>query len=80
MLETSTRVSILAHGIASFPWKARDDNELNFARGDKIEIYEMAEMRFRGSVVGTSSNKSGWFPKSYVKLTEGERGKRGSVI
>jgi hypothetical protein len=59
----------LATGVASFPWKARHDYDLSFARGDKIEIYEMAEMRYRGAAVGTT--KTGWFPKSYVKLTEG---------
>lgn len=58
----------IAYGTANFPWKARHEHELSFARGDKIEIYEMAEMRYRGSVVGTF--KGGWFPKSYVKLTE----------
>lgn len=58
--------TVIATGSASFAWKARHDHELSFARGDKIEIYEMAEMRYRGAVQGTT--KTGWLPKSYVKL------------
>ncbi|KAI6175845.1 BMA-ITSN-1, isoform a [Aphelenchoides bicaudatus] len=61
--------TVIATGTALFPWKARNDYDLSFGRGDKIEIYEMAEMRYRGAVVGTT--KSGFFPKSYVKLEEG---------
>jgi hypothetical protein len=58
--------TVIAYGTASFAWKARNPDDLSFARGDKIEIYEMAEMRYRGAVIGT--NKMGWMPKSYVKL------------
>lgn len=37
--------TVIATGTASFAWKPRHDHELSFSRGDKIEIYEVAEMR-----------------------------------
>ncbi|KAI6236441.1 BMA-ITSN-1, isoform a [Aphelenchoides besseyi] len=62
--------SVIAIGVAAFAWKARNENELNFARGDKIEILEQKEMRWRGRIAGKADGASGWFPKSYVKLTD----------
>ncbi|KAI6200427.1 BMA-ITSN-1, isoform a [Aphelenchoides besseyi] len=62
--------SVIAVGVAAFAWKARNENELNFARGDKIEILEQKEMRWRGRIAGKADGTVGWFPKSYVKLTD----------
>ncbi|KAI6239576.1 BMA-ITSN-1, isoform a [Aphelenchoides fujianensis] len=63
--------TVLATGTASFAWKARKEGELGFARGDRIEILEQKEMRWRGRIAG-KNDQTGWFPKSYVKLNEGE--------
>lgn len=51
--------------VAQYPWKARKDTHLTFAKGDKITIVEQQEMWWQGELNG----KTGWFPKSYVKLS-----------
>ncbi|CAD5227122.1 unnamed protein product [Bursaphelenchus xylophilus] len=69
---------VIAVGVAQFPWKARYDSELSFAKGDTIEILEKTEMRWRGRVQG-KNDTNGWFPKSYVKLNENVPSKQSSV-
>lgn len=75
-------VDVLAVGVALYQWKARNEQEMSFARGDKIEVLEQGEMRWRGRLqkdkwlliwIGEKSQifirkVEGWFPKSYVKL------------
>lgn len=41
-------VDVLAVGVALYQWKARNEQEMSFARGDKIEVLEQGEMRWRG--------------------------------
>ncbi len=48
---------------AMYPWKAKEDNHLTFAKGDIITIKEQQDMWWFGEL----NNNSGWFPKSYVK-------------
>ncbi|XP_052244343.1 intersectin-1-like isoform X3 [Dreissena polymorpha] len=50
---------------ALYPWKAKKDNHLTFNKGDIIRVLEQQDMWWSGEVHG----KTGWFPKSYVKLT-----------
>lgn len=50
--------------MAQFQWKAKKDNHLSFNKGDVITVLEMQEMWWMGELDG----KSGWFPKSYVRL------------
>lgn len=40
--------SVLGLATAQYQWKARNETELSFARGDIIEILEKGEMRWRG--------------------------------
>ncbi|CAG2109286.1 unnamed protein product, partial [Medioppia subpectinata] len=49
--------------VAQYPWKAKEDNHLSFAKGDIIIIKEQQDMWWFGQIGDTS----GWFPKSYVK-------------
>lgn len=75
-------VNILGTGIALYQWKARNEQEMTFGRGDIIEVLEQGELRWRGRL---QKNKlisiwkivyfkyffrqiTGWFPKSYIKL------------
>lgn len=66
---TASSDTVISVGTAQFPWKARYDSELSFAKGETIEILEKTEMRWRGRVQG-KPDTTGWFPKSYVKLNE----------
>ncbi len=52
---------------AIYAWRARVDGDLSFAKGDRIEILEREEMRWKGRL---GNGQSGWFPKSYVKVEE----------
>lgn len=52
---------------AQYQWKARNENELSFSKGDQIEIIEQLEMRWKGR---SKTGAVGWFPKSYVKLNK----------
>lgn len=60
-------VTIFGTGIALYQWKARNEQEMTFGRGDIIEVLEQGELRWRGRL---QKNKQihGWFPKSYIKL------------
>lgn len=60
--------AVLELGVAQFPWKARNSSDLSFAKGDLIEVLEKTEMRWRGRVKGQPGT-TGWFPKSYVKVS-----------
>ncbi|KAH7731039.1 ITSN-1 protein [Aphelenchoides avenae] len=66
---TPTGGSVIGLATALYQWKARNDTELSFAKGDRIEILEKGEMRWRGRVEKQPTS-AGWFPKSYVKLDE----------
>lgn len=46
--ESSEMCPVLGLGTALYPWKARNDTELSFSKGDIIEIVEKGEMRWRG--------------------------------
>jgi hypothetical protein len=52
--------------IAQYPYKARKDTHLTFAKGDRIRIVEQQEMWWCGEL----NSKTGWFPKSYVKIVD----------
>lgn len=40
--------TILGIGIALYQWKARNEQEMTFGRGDLIEVLEQGELRWRG--------------------------------
>ncbi|XP_060608466.1 intersectin-1-like isoform X3 [Ruditapes philippinarum] len=52
---------------ALYPWKAKKENHLTFNKGDIILVKEQQDMWWSGEVGG----KTGWFPKSYVRLMSG---------
>uniref|UniRef100_T1IY47 Intersectin-1 n=1 Tax=Strigamia maritima TaxID=126957 RepID=T1IY47_STRMM len=54
---------------ALFPWRAKKENHLTFNKGDVITVREQQDMWWYGEMDG----KSGWFPKSYVKLIAGPK-------
>ena len=48
---------------AVFHFEAKEDNHLSFVKGDIINVKEQQEDWWFGEL----NQKSGWFPKSYVK-------------
>lgn len=46
--KTTSKTVVVAVGAALYQWKARNEQELSFARGDVIEVLEQGEMRWRG--------------------------------
>lgn len=58
--------TVIATAQALYPWKARKNTHLSFQKGDVIKILEQQEMWWNGQLDG----KTGWFPKSYVKIVE----------
>lgn len=44
----SNSTAVLGTGTALYQWKARNEQEMSFARGDIIEVLEKGEMRWRG--------------------------------
>ncbi|CAG9540234.1 unnamed protein product [Cercopithifilaria johnstoni] len=67
--EQEKQLPILGAAVALYQWKARNDNELSFSKGDTIEILEQLEMRWKGR---NKSGAVGWFPKSYVSMSDGD--------
>ncbi|KAM3725267.1 Intersectin-1 [Dirofilaria immitis] len=67
--EQEKQLPVLGAAIALYQWKARNDNELSFSKGDTIEILEQLEMRWKGR---NKSGAVGWFPKSYVSMSSGD--------
>uniref|UniRef100_A0A915KLR1 SH3 domain-containing protein n=1 Tax=Romanomermis culicivorax TaxID=13658 RepID=A0A915KLR1_ROMCU len=63
---TSTLANLPINVTALFQWKAKKDNHLPFNKGDTIKVIEMQEMWWMGELEG----KTGWFPKSYVKMAD----------
>ncbi|KAI1714547.1 SH3 domain-containing protein [Ditylenchus destructor] len=63
--------NVICAGTALYQWKARNDSELSFSRGDVIEVVEQAEMRWRGRLQKKPETE-GWFPKSYIKVSTAE--------
>ncbi|CAB3409363.1 unnamed protein product [Caenorhabditis bovis] len=59
----------LCQVMAQFQWRARNDDDLSFAKGDVIDVIEKQEMKWKGR---KSTGECGWFPKSYVKVVGGE--------
>uniref|UniRef100_A0A914S4M6 SH3 domain-containing protein n=1 Tax=Parascaris equorum TaxID=6256 RepID=A0A914S4M6_PAREQ len=59
--------TVIGVAIAQYQWKARNESELNFSKGESIEILQQLEMRWKGR---SRSGAVGWFPKSYVKMCE----------
>lgn len=47
LLEQEKQLPVLGAAIALYQWKARNDNELSFSKGDTIEILEQLEMRWK---------------------------------
>lgn len=41
-------IALLGIGTALYQWKARNEQEMSFSRGDIIEVLEQGEMRWRG--------------------------------
>lgn len=41
--------TVLGVAIAQYQWKARNESELNFSKGERIEILEQLEMRWKVS-------------------------------
>uniref|UniRef100_A0A1I7V4P3 Intersectin-1 n=1 Tax=Caenorhabditis tropicalis TaxID=1561998 RepID=A0A1I7V4P3_9PELO len=54
----------ISHCVAQFQWRARNDDDLSFSKGDLIEILEKQDMKWKGR---NPAGEVGWFPKSYVK-------------
>lgn len=50
---------------AQFAWRARNEEDLSFSKGDLIEVIEQQEMKWKGR---KGDGSIGWFPKSYVKI------------
>uniref|UniRef100_A0A0R3RTX3 Intersectin-1 n=1 Tax=Elaeophora elaphi TaxID=1147741 RepID=A0A0R3RTX3_9BILA len=67
--EQEKQLPVLGAAVALYQWKARNDNELSFSKGDTIEILEQLEMRWKGR---NKSGAVGWFPKSYVSMSGGD--------
>uniref|UniRef100_A0A1I7VHU6 Intersectin-1 n=1 Tax=Loa loa TaxID=7209 RepID=A0A1I7VHU6_LOALO len=67
--EQEKQLPVLGAAVALYQWKARNDNELSFSKGDTIEILEQLEMRWKGR---NKSGSVGWFPKSYVSMSGGD--------
>ncbi|KAK6748800.1 hypothetical protein RB195_001432 [Necator americanus] len=61
----SGAVTVICKCVAQFPWKARNEGDLSFSKGDSIEIIEQQEMKWRGR---KADGSVGWFPKSYVRV------------
>ncbi|KAL3108428.1 hypothetical protein niasHT_015350 [Heterodera trifolii] len=59
---------VLSVGVALYQWKARNEQEMTFGRGDLIEVLEQSEMRWRGRLQ-KNRQITGWFPKSYIKIS-----------
>ncbi|XP_071112496.1 intersectin-1-like [Haliotis cracherodii] len=60
---------------ATYPWKARQDNHLTFNKDDVITVKEQQDMWWLGEL----NEKSGWFPKAYVKLVSVGSSKNSSA-
>ncbi|XP_064627366.1 intersectin-1-like isoform X4 [Lineus longissimus] len=61
---------------AVYPWRAKKDNHLTFNKGDVITVKEQQDIWWSGELNGKGKSvkqkeKTGWFPKSYVKLIGG---------
>ncbi|CTQ86680.1 SH3 domain-containing protein [Caenorhabditis elegans] len=56
--------AVISQCIAQFQWRARNEEDLSFAKGDTIEVLEKQEMKWKGR---NPAGEIGWFPKSYVK-------------
>lgn len=65
--KASSPENVLGLATSLYQWKARNDSELSFAKGEQIEILEQGEMRWRGRLQ-KKPDTQGWFPKSYVKM------------
>ncbi|CAO4372086.1 unnamed protein product [Caenorhabditis nigoni] len=57
-------VTVICQCVAQFQWRARNEEDLSFAKGDTIEVIEKQDMKWKGR---NPSGDIGWFPKSYVK-------------
>ncbi|RCN33293.1 SH3 domain protein [Ancylostoma caninum] len=57
--------TVICKCVAQFPWKARNEGDLSFSKGDPIDIIEQQEMKWRGR---KADGSIGWFPKSYVRI------------
>uniref|UniRef100_A0A8R1HX53 SH3 domain-containing protein n=1 Tax=Caenorhabditis japonica TaxID=281687 RepID=A0A8R1HX53_CAEJA len=55
---------VISQCVAQFQWRARNEEDLSFAKGDVIEVLEKQEMKWKGR---NPAGETGWFPKSYVK-------------
>ncbi|CAD6193608.1 unnamed protein product [Caenorhabditis auriculariae] len=56
---------VICRCIAQFQWRARNEDDLSFSKGDTIDVFEQQDMKWNGR---KSNGESGWFPKSYVKV------------
>lgn len=61
---TASPLTVISECIAQFQWRARNDDDLSFSKGDAIEVLEKQDMKWRGR---NPNGQIGWFPKSYVK-------------
>ncbi|XP_056680900.1 intersectin-2 isoform X6 [Monodelphis domestica] len=62
--------SLKAQALCS--WTAKKENHLNFSKHDVITVLEQQENWWFGAAHG----RSGWFPKSYVRLVAGPDARR----
>lgn len=56
---------------AKYAFKANNNDELNFQKGDIITVTQQIE---GGWWEGTLNNKTGWFPSNYVTEWKGATG------
>ncbi|CAI2351984.1 unnamed protein product [Caenorhabditis sp. 36 PRJEB53466] len=61
--------TVMSQCVAQFQWRARNEEDLSFAKGDLIEVLEKQEMKWKGR---NPAGETGWFPKSYVKEVGGQ--------
>lgn len=61
---TPAPLTIVSQCVAQFQWRARNEEDLSFSKGDTIEVIEKQDMKWKGR---NPNGEIGWFPKSYVK-------------
>ncbi|KAL1285127.1 Intersectin-1 [Trichinella pseudospiralis] len=65
--ESSRLPSTLLYATALYNLHGKSENHLSFNKGDRIRIVEQQEMWWKGEL---DDGREGWFPKSYVKISE----------
>ncbi|KAK6028764.1 SH3 domain protein [Ostertagia ostertagi] len=62
-------VTVICSCVAQFPWKARNEGDLSFAKGDPIEIVEKKDADWWAGHKVDTPNVRGLFPANYVQMS-----------